>query len=210
LSLLFHYEELTAVLRLESLSLAQIERIVSKDVGMAAKILQLANSAFIGTRGRDIKPAAGSEFNWHGERAYSGVIRSTFSRSADGSSKVAAYLPALWDHSRAAASLAQGIATSESCTKAMVEESFTAGLLHDIGKVIFLSEMLDKYRHIVGTSRGSISELELEQLGCTHAQVGAYLMSIWAFRFLWCTLSPSTTYCSSNPRWSGCGEPGER
>jgi HD-like signal output (HDOD) protein len=46
------YEELTAVLRLDSPSLAQIERIISKDVGMAAKILQLANSAFIGALGR--------------------------------------------------------------------------------------------------------------------------------------------------------------
>ena len=60
-----------------------------------------------------------------------------------------------------------------------MEESFTAGLLHDIGKVIFLSEMLAEYRHILGTSPGSISELEMERLGCTHAQVGAYLMSIW-------------------------------
>ena len=97
----------------------------------------------------------------------------------EGNSEVAPYLPVLWDHSVAVASLAQRIATSESCSKAIVEESFTAGLLHDIGKVIFLSEMLDKYRHILGTSPGSILELELEQLGCTHSQVGAYLMSIW-------------------------------
>jgi len=194
----FHYEELTAVLRLESLSLAQIERIVSKDVGMAAKILQLANSAFIGTRGR-VSSLLQAVSLIGTESVRTLVLSVHVFSQCDGSSKVAAYLPALWDHSVAAASLAQGIATSESCTKAMVEESFTAGLLHDIGKVIFLSEMLDKYRHIVGTSRGSISELELEQLGCTHAQVGAYLMSIWAFRFLWCTLSPSTTYCSSNP-----------
>jgi HD-like signal output (HDOD) protein len=39
--------------------------------------------------------------------------------------------------------------------------------------------MLGKYRNILGTDPGSIPALELEQLGCTHAQVGAYLVSIW-------------------------------
>jgi HD-like signal output (HDOD) protein len=172
------YEELTAVLRLESPSLAQIERIVSKDVGMAAKILQLANSAFIGARGR-VSSLLQAVSLIGTESVRTLVLSVHVFSQCDGSSEVAAYLPALWDHSVAVASLAQRIATSESCSKAIVEESFTAGLLHDIGKVILLSEMLDKYRHIVGTSPGSISELELEQLGCTHAQVGAYLMSIW-------------------------------
>ena len=172
------YDELTAVLRLESPSLAQIERIVSKDVGMAAKILQLANSAFIGARGRvsNLLQAV-SLIGTESVRTLALSVH-VFSQ-CDGNSKVAPYLPALWDHSVAVASLAQHIATSEDCAKAIVEESFTAGLLHDIGKVIFLSEMLDKYRLILGTSPGSILELELEQLGCTHAQVGAYLMSVW-------------------------------
>lgn len=46
------YDELTAALRSENISLGKVERIISKDVAMAAKILQLANSAFIGARGR--------------------------------------------------------------------------------------------------------------------------------------------------------------
>jgi len=46
------YDELTVALRSENSSLAQIAQIISKDVGMAAKILQLANSAFLGTSGR--------------------------------------------------------------------------------------------------------------------------------------------------------------
>jgi HD-like signal output (HDOD) protein/CheY-like chemotaxis protein len=172
------YEELTAVLRLESPSLAQIERIVSKDVGMATKILQLANSAFIGARGR-VSNLLQAVSLIGTESVRTLVLSIHIFSQCDGNSEVAPYLPVLWDHSAAVAWLAQRIATSESCTKAIVEESFTAGLLHDIGKVIFLSEMLDKYRQILGTSSGSILELEFEQLGCTHAQVGAYLMSIW-------------------------------
>jgi len=39
--------------------------------------------------------------------------------------------------------------------------------------------MLDKYREVLGTCPASTLAIELELLGCTHAQVGAYLMSIW-------------------------------
>ncbi len=172
------YEELTAVLRREDFSLPQIERIIAKDVGMAAKILQLANSAFIGTHGR--VSSLLQAVSLIGTETVRTLVLSVhvFSR-CDGNSEVTAYLPALWDHSVAAAAMAQRIASSQGCGKALVEESFTAGLLHDLGKVILLAEMLGKYRQIIGTKAGSIVSVELEQLGCTHAQVGAYLLSIW-------------------------------
>jgi HD-like signal output (HDOD) protein len=59
----------------------------------------------------------------------------------DGNPEIAAYLPALWDHSVAVAAIAQRIAGSETRKKAMVEESFTAGLLHEVGKVVLLAEI---------------------------------------------------------------------
>ena len=172
------YHELTAVLGLENPSLAQIERIISKDVGMAAKVLQLANSAFIGARGR--VSSLLQAMSLIGTESVRTLVLSVHVFSeCQADSEVAAYLPVLWEHSVAVAALAQRIASSEKCPKAIVDESFTAGLLHDIGKVVLLSEMLDKYRQILGSDPSSIPELETKHLGCTHAQVGAYLMSIW-------------------------------
>lgn len=172
------YEELTDVLRQESSSLAHIERIISKDVGMAAKILQLANSAFIGARGQvsSVRQAV----NLIGIESVRTLVLSihVFSR-CKANSEESAYLLSLWEHSVTVAALAQRIATAEGCPKAVVEESFAAGLLHDIGKVIFLSEMLDKYRPVLESDPASTVALELELLGCTHAQLGAYLVSIW-------------------------------
>jgi HD-like signal output (HDOD) protein len=103
-------------------------------------------------------------------------------RSCDGNSAIAAYLPALWDHSVAVAAIAQRIACSETRKKATAEESFTAGLLHEVGKVVLLAEMPREYRRIVDLATADPSRslaLEHEHLDCTHAQVGAYLMSIW-------------------------------
>jgi len=39
--------------------------------------------------------------------------------------------------------------------------------------------MLDKYRPVLESDPDSTVALELELLGCTHAQLGAYLVSIW-------------------------------
>ncbi|MGA9527852.1 MAG: response regulator [Terriglobales bacterium] len=172
------YKELTAALHSENISLGKVERIISKDVAMAAKILQLANSAFIGARGR--VSSLLQAVSLVGTEAVRHLVLSVnvFSQ-LDKKSEIADYLPALWDHSVKVASLAQCIANCEGCSKALVEESLTAGLLHDIGKAILLAEMPRKYRHILEINPKALVSLELEHLGCTHAQVGAYLMSLW-------------------------------
>ena len=65
----------------------------------------------------------------------------------------------------------------------MAEECFAAGLLHDLGKVILLGERSREYGDIQGRLEAGgdadIEQLETELLGCSHAQLGAYLMSIW-------------------------------
>ena len=175
------YSELTTALESEDTSLVQIEQIISKDVGMAAKILQLANSAFIGARGnvsslREAVSLIGAE-----------TVRSltlsihVFSQF-DRHSSAAAHLSALWDHSVAVASLAQRIAHLETGSKSMAEECFTAGLLHDVGKILLIAEMPVEYRQVIAgmdTNTHSIRAAELEFVGCPHEQVGAYLMSVW-------------------------------
>jgi len=171
------YEELTAALRSDDPSLSQIAKIISKDVGMAAKILQLANSAFVGASGR--VSSLVQALSLIGTETVRTLVLSVHVFSQfDGNSRVAASLPALWDHSVAVSSLAQRIAGAEGCAKAMAEESFTAGLLHDIGKVVLMAEMPREYHQIFEINPGS-KGVELERLGCTHAEVGAYLMSIW-------------------------------
>ncbi|MGA9668862.1 MAG: response regulator [Terracidiphilus sp.] len=175
------YNELTAAMQSEDTSLGQIEQIVSKDMAMAAKILQLANSAFIGahTHVSSLREAV-SLIGAETVRSLTLSIH-VFSQF-DRNSAAAAYLPPLWDHSVAVAALAERIARSESGNKAMAEECFTTGLLHDIGKIVLIAEMPTEYQHVLnGIDKDSRSfrDLELEFVSCPHEQVGAYLMSIW-------------------------------
>ena len=175
------YDELTSALTSPSTSLAQLERIVKKDAGMAAKILQLANSAFVGARSevsslRQAVSMLGTETIR--VLAMSVHIFSHFERN----SSVKAYLPSLWKHSVEVASLARQIASVESQPNAVREQSFTAGLLHDLGRAILLSELPADYLPILRKAAAESADLltlETTSFGCTHAQVGAYLMSIW-------------------------------
>lgn len=175
------YDELTAALASPRTSLAHLERIIEKDPGMAAKILQLANSAFIGARSEvsNLKHAV----SLIGTEAIRTLVMSVHIFSQfDHSSSVAAYLPFLWGHSVEVASLARKIALAENQPSNLAEQCFTAGLLHDIGRAILLSEMPGDYIPLLkhaSDSPGGILLSEAEAFGCTHAEVGAYLMSIW-------------------------------
>ena len=176
------YNEITAALRSESPSLDQIARIISKDVAMAAKILQLSNSAFVGSSGR--VSSLVHALSLIGTETVRTLVLSVHVFSQfEGKPQIRASLTALWEHSVAVGSLAQRIAGSQNCPKAMVEQSFTAGLLHDIGKVVLLAEMPREYHDIFEAQAGASGTLERERLGCTHAEVGAYLMSIWGLPF---------------------------
>jgi putative nucleotidyltransferase with HDIG domain len=175
------YNELTEALSSETTSLGQIEAIVGKDVGMATKLLQLANSAFIGVHGRvsSLRQAV-SLIGVETVRTLTLSIH-VFSRF-DRNATVSARLAALWEHSVRVATLAQRIAAAETGNKGMAEECFAAGLLHDVGKVILLGEKPREYGEVLARQEqgaGPIEALETGVLGCSHAQLGAYLMSMW-------------------------------
>ena len=175
------YGQLTAALRSEHTSLAQIEEIIAKDVGMAARILQLANSAFIGVHGRVSRlREAVSLIGVETVRTLTLSIH-VFSQF-DRNSALASTLASLWDHSVRVASLAQRIAALETADKAAAEECFAAGLLHDVGKIILLSERPKEYTALLqrfAAEPASVEALEIEMLGCSHPQLGAYLVSVW-------------------------------
>ena len=176
------YEEVMAQLRSEEPSFTQIARSISKDVGMATKILQLANSAFIGTSGR-VSSLLQALTLIGLDNVRTLVLSVNVFSQFDGNARVAANLPSLWDHSIAVSKLAQQIAAAENCAKALLEECFTAGLLHDLGKLVLMAEFPKQCLEVYAAKSSTGADVERERLGCTHAEVGAYLMSIWGLPF---------------------------
>lgn len=173
------YQEVVTEINSENGSLEKISEIISKDVGMSAKLLQLVNSAFfsLAARVNSIQRAV----NLLGLETIKALILSAkifsqFERPALPS------VSTLWDHSLMTGMIARSIATQEDLGQNRIDEAFTAGLLHDIGQLILMDIMPGKYAKIrkSGLDAGRpIWQAEESALGTTHAEVGAYLIGIW-------------------------------
>jgi HD-like signal output (HDOD) protein len=175
------YHEILAELGSEDASLERVAAIVAKDVGMTAKILQVANSAFMGVRYDITNPT--QAVSLIGTEMVRALVLSVhvFSQFEEGP-ETSSYWTALWEHSIAVGCTAQRIAAGEKCPKAMVDESFTAGLLHDVGKLVLLARMPKEYGVLlqdVTEKPSTLAAAERGRFGCTHADLGAYLISIW-------------------------------
>ncbi len=88
----------------------------------------------------------------------------------------------LWQHALVTGSAAEQLvaACQPDCDSAV---AFTAGLLHDLGKVVIAQVITPEAqtvigRHMNGEGLGSV-EAEREVLGTDHAEVGACLLHIW-------------------------------
>ncbi|MBU0718427.1 MAG: HDOD domain-containing protein, partial [Planctomycetes bacterium] len=86
----------------------------------------------------------------------------------------------LWRHSVGVAVASAQLA--QKLRLANVNLAFTAGLLHDIGKVILNEYVAEGFAEIVRrvSSEGvSFSEAEREVLGCSHVEVGGMIAETW-------------------------------
>lgn len=176
------YARIMALLAQQEVSAQEIGRVIEEDLGMTAKILQLVNSAFFGLPRRfsDIRQAV----------VYLGVDTvkalaltcGIFSRF-DSQGPSGLDVEALFAHSRFTGMLSGKIAEAEQMQKEKVEDAFIAGILHDVGKLIIADNFPGSYRSLLSSAtagdHGTYAEAEIQSLGATHAQVGAYLMGLW-------------------------------
>jgi putative nucleotidyltransferase with HDIG domain len=172
------YAELTERLAMPEVPLDQIVDVLSQDVAMSAKVLQLVNSSFFGfsrevTTLRTALSLLGMTMlkrlvlSVEVFRAYGGK------RFGDGCS-----LDALQQHSLEVAGLAMLLVSN----RAHSEDAYLAGMLHDIGKLILAERLPDEFDGILRTAdetQRSLYQVEQEVLGVTHAELGAYLLSLW-------------------------------
>jgi putative nucleotidyltransferase with HDIG domain len=173
------YFEILDALENPDCSIDAISELVSQDPGLTAKILQLVNSAFFGFA-REVSSAR------EGVMLLGiGTIRSlALTTHLFGVFKGEGVCPVeqIWKHSMQVARAAREIVEIQCGDDTLSEEAFTAGMLHDIGKMILAEQMPEKYLELLqraAKEKRPLTELEEETLGATHADIGAYLLDLW-------------------------------
>jgi HD-like signal output (HDOD) protein len=175
------YLEIIREIESPSSSIQGIAKIVAKDPGITAKILQVANSAAIGLAERVNDPVeAVQQLGMTTVRSLvlSAQVHSTFAPgrlkhfSAD----------ALWAHLMKCGDLARTLMRRERAEFAESEDAFTAGMLHDMGKLMLADSLPDEFEKaltLAAQEKIPLPAAELEIFGATHAGLAAYLFGLW-------------------------------
>jgi len=157
------FQEISTCLREPNATLADAARIISRDVAMTANVMKLVNSAFFGAR-RQISSV---------DRAVAYLGFDTLSALALGHGLFqtgSSATEALWQHSLKTAMTSRAIALQEQLPVLRVEEAFLAGMLHDIGRLLFA----------VPDDSASGADAK-SHVRAHHAEAGGYLLGLWAF-----------------------------
>ena len=176
------YTEMVRALRAPGTSVEELGNIVARDIGMTAKILQLANSGFFGVQDKVSDPVEAVKYL--GPNTVKALLLSIQLFFRFDSNKLPEFsLHDCWRHSLLVGSLAERIAKSADITrKALHDESRVVGLLHDAGHLVLVANLPDEYVQSLRLASEKMIPnwiAEREVFGATHAEVGAYLFGLW-------------------------------
>ena len=166
--------------RVGSSSLLDLEKDIVQDQALTANILKACNSAYYGYSSR--VPSLKRAFVLMGLEALRRIILSAslMAYYTDEKFGYSTQKGDLMRHSVSCGLIAELIAREKKMPAPDV--AFTAGLLHDIGKVVldqFCFEQFDQISDRVSSRGGTFIDAETEVLGFDHARVGGMVASKW-------------------------------
>jgi putative nucleotidyltransferase with HDIG domain len=172
------YQELSELIESEFSNVQIISHTICKDPAMTAKILQLVNSSFFGLRQRvtnvsDAVKLLGRALI-HAIALSANLFRQLENQHAE--------LNNLWEHSYQVACMSRQIAMTQQLNKEFADAAFTAGLLHDTGKLVLSTRVPETYTQVLETTQQTGQpdwKIEKEMLEFNHADIGGYLLKLW-------------------------------
>lgn len=170
--------QINDLLAREETTLLQVAEVVSGDINLTAKLLQIVNSAYFSLSHEisDVREAV----------AYLGLdsvrnlcVAVEMMKSFDQPpALVESCVEEIHDHSLAVAYLARQMMPD----RLSGADAYVAALLHDVGKLVIAQQLPEKFLEVrVTTMRSSLStsEAEMEIVGATHSDIGALLLDLW-------------------------------
>jgi len=154
--------------------------VIEKDPALTANLLKLCNSAYYG-RKREVGSVKEALVMLGNRTVITLAFATSMGKVLRGD--LAAYglgKEDLWRHALATACGAALVAVDLGLA-AQRDRAFTAGLVHDIGKMLLNRLLLKRLEWSTATAADSFVEIEREVLGFDHAEAGAALAEAWHF-----------------------------
>jgi HD-like signal output (HDOD) protein/CheY-like chemotaxis protein len=179
------YTEVIQELQAADPSIKKVGEIISSDLGMTAKILQIVNSAFFGLVRKISNPREAVMLL--GTDTIKALVLSVKIFSEFNQKKYAWFdFDHLFYHSLSVSMLTQTISREERLDQNLINSSLMAGIFHDLGQLILVTNFPEPYRQILIEARETQQELwnlENELFATSHAEIGAYLLGLWGLEY---------------------------
>jgi putative nucleotidyltransferase with HDIG domain len=161
----------------EDTSLRQLSELISTDSAFSSEVLTIANSALFGSRVpiRTVLQAVATL----GSNSLKGLCLTVGVRVYLGKTLNHHSLRAIWRHSLACGLIAEHLATGTSLNK---DTAYTAGVLHDIGRMGLAVLRPKEYEGLLATHTGTAASMlgrERELFGFDHCEAGLQLIASW-------------------------------
>ena len=157
----------------------QLAEVIEVEPGLTANLLRLANSAYFGYQG-EVSSVQQAIARLGLKRVFQMTLTVCVAPLAQQAVKGYDLSPtALWTHCLATALAAEGL--SKELGVADPGDAYTAGMLHDLGKIVlgnFVDVDMAGILALTGTGT-TFDAAEREVLGTDHAAVGGALLSQW-------------------------------
>ncbi len=175
------YQDVIDALSMPQCSCRSVGKMIALDIGMSAKILQVANSAFSGRRAKiaDLVHAV----SYLGLKTVEALVltEGVFSKLSKEQIKRFS-VDGIQEHCVRVGVLAKSICRLQQTAPEDSEAAAMAGILHEAGKIVLIAEFGDQLAEVTSISRSRqvpFYEVEQELLGMTHAELGGCLLELW-------------------------------
>lgn len=162
----------------------ELAKVIKQDPAIAMKVLKVANSA-VYARGAPVDSVlmAVRRIGMEQIRQTMVSIGIVEGFSEPGKSP-SLNMHLFWEHSLAVGLFAAGAVNATGGSNSDTDAAFTMGLLHDVGRVILVEHLGERYAQVMETSRQLELPLEIVErklLGLTHADLMEKLLTSWRF-----------------------------
>ena len=175
------YVEIMEELNREEPDLEKIGEIISQDLAITAKVLQIVNSPYFGLMQEVQNPARA--VGLLGLDMVRAMVLSAGTFSKFKSVRAAGFsMEDLWQHGMQTAGFAKCLAQAHSAPLKVEDAAFIAGLMHDIGKLLLAANKPAVFEGVLARAAAQgegFHTAERAVYQADHAELGGYLLGLW-------------------------------